>query len=59
MGIGKEKNPDELGGGKGQEMDRWLVEIAHGFYEPAKIQHTRIAKRVHRGTRVPRLYARQ
>lgn len=44
MGIGKEKSTDELGEGKGQGADRPLPKMAHGFYEPAKIQQTWSAK---------------
>ena len=32
MGITREKKTDDLGGGKGQRTDRWLVEVVHGFY---------------------------
>ena len=49
MGIKKGKNTGDLGGGKEQRLASRLVGATHGFYEPAKIQQTEIAKRVHRG----------
>ena len=48
-GYKKGKNTGDLGGGKGQRLARWSIGTTYGFYEPAKIKQTGIAKRIHRG----------
>ena len=40
-GDKKKNGTDDLGGGKGQGVSRWLVNTIHGFYEPAKITRSR------------------
>ena len=54
MGIGEEKYGGP-GRGKERGMCPWLVDTIHGFYEPAKMQSTRIAKKVQKDLKTPHL----